>query len=160
MTTKILFVDDDESLLAMYRTVLPPKYHYMMTPSSRMDEEEPSQNFQKQSNYQVITCNNGEEAIRIVRDYRDRGDPISIAFIDYVFPEGIDGVTIANEIKAIDDKIEIVYATSSRKIELLENSVQQMDGEVVYFSKPFDVNELIGLISRLLNKRLTARHAL
>jgi len=151
MTTKILFVDDDEELLQLFRTVLPPKYHYLMMPSPDGDPRG-KVTMQKMSNYEVVTCNNGEDAIKIIQEHIEIENPISIAFIDYHFPRGMDGVEIADRIRKLDDKVEIVYATSTQKKELLENSSDKIRGNVVYFHKPFNVNELTGLISRLLQE--------
>jgi CheY-like chemotaxis protein len=152
MTTKILFVDDDLELLSLYRTVLPPKYHYFMSPPS--NDPDHKQELQKMSNYEVVTCASGEEAIETVQNNKDEGGGIAIAFIDYHFPVGMDGISIADNLRKIDPNIEIVYATATKKSELIDNSAEKLDGNAVYFKKPFDVNELIGLISRLLQKHM------
>ena len=142
MGDKVIFIDDDESLLSLYKTTLPPKYQYQMLSDASI--------IPMHEDYQVLTCNNGVDSIKIIQSYLTKDDPIALAFVDYRFDRGINGATIAELIREIDPDIEIVFATSCNRVELIENISKKINGQVVYFRKPFNVTDLSSMISKML----------
>ncbi|MFA6028677.1 MAG: ATP-binding protein [Elusimicrobiota bacterium] len=103
--------------------------------------------------YRVVPAGDAAEALRLFRE----GD-FPIVLSDVRMP-GIDGARLLEEIKALRPATEVILLTGYGT---LESAVAAMKrGAYDYLQKPFDVEELAGLIARALEKReLTALVAL
>ena len=88
-------------------------------------------------NYQVITANNGIEA---VATYANNQDAIALVIMDIMMP-GMDGKTAIRTLKQIDSQVRVIAV-----IGLITNQeiLNELEGEVLAFlSKPYSNEELI-----------------
>ncbi|MBI3549101.1 MAG: response regulator [Elusimicrobia bacterium] len=95
--------------------------------------------------YDVLTASNGEEAIQ-----KAQGRDIDVVVSDLTMPKR-GGLETLNALKAIDPKIEVIMVTGYAT---LENAVQSMKlGAYDFITKPFQIDDLVRLINRALEKR-------
>ncbi len=93
----------------------------------------------------VITAENGEEAIRAVKEKN-----IDIALCDVTMPK-LGGIDTLRALKSIDPKIEVIMMTGYAT---LENAVESMKrGAYDFIAKPFEIDDLARIIDRALEKR-------
>lgn len=97
------------------------------------------------NNYEVLITTTGEEALKIIKDKE-----INLVLLDLVLP-GIDGMEVLQQLKRIDEEIEVIVITG---IETLKSSIRAMQlGAYDYIVKPVDINEVSILIKRALEKQ-------
>lgn len=117
---KILLAEDDENLGSLLKEYLQLK------------------------NYEVDWALDGEQAFRLFR--RNTYD---ICILDIMMPVK-DGLTVAKEIKAINNDIPVIFLTAkSMKEDVLEGFAIGADD---YISKPFNMEELIFRIEAILRR--------
>jgi DNA-binding NtrC family response regulator len=93
--------------------------------------------------YAAIEAANGDEAIEIVRGR----DDIDIVLTDLKMP-GMDGVALLKEIKQIDDRVEVILMTGYGTVKSAVEAM--MHGAADYITKPFDTNELLSTIGKIV----------
>ena len=92
---KVLVADDDEHVLECYREAFG-------------DEEQTNQvraldalaaelfdlddDTDDQPRFEIVACNQGDDAIRVAQAARDEGEPFDVVILDVRMPPGIDGV--------------------------------------------------------------------
>ena len=95
--------------------------------------------------YEVHTAANGQEALEFIK--RER---IDLVTLDLKMP-GISGIEVLREIKKVHDDIEVViitgYGTLTNAIEAIRY------GAVDFISKPFNVAEIIAIVSKSVERR-------
>jgi len=95
--------------------------------------------------HQVISAANGEEAIA-----KAQGKDIDVVVSDLTMPKR-GGLDTLSALKAIDPKVEVIMVTGYAT---LENAVQSMKlGAYDFITKPFQIDDLVRLIDRALEKR-------
>ena len=95
-------------------------------------------------NFEVIYCKNGEEALQCYHKLQPE-----ILVLDVMMPKK-DGFTLAQEIRALDTHIPILFLTAkSQTRDVLEGFHH---GGNDYLKKPFSMEELIVRIHNLLNR--------
>ncbi len=120
---RILVVDDEPQLLGMLKMRL------------------------ETSGYEVITAVDGEEGLQKTRDFNP-----DLIVLDVVMPK-ISGGEMAAALKEDDklSKIPIIFLTC-----LAEGMVNKQSGESIggnlFIAKPFEDEELISTINKILNK--------
>jgi PAS domain S-box-containing protein len=60
----------------------------------------------------LTLCSQGDEAIEKIREAGQAGKPFAVAFLDVRMPPGLDGITTAERIRALDPNINIVIVTA------------------------------------------------
>ncbi|MFO7810089.1 MAG: response regulator [Candidatus Delongbacteria bacterium] len=100
----------------------------------------------EEENYRVFTANDGLSAIEMVK----KNDP-DLVILDIMMPE-MDGWEVCKTIRDRGDEIKILMLTakSSSRHRMIGESILKADR---YMTKPFDVEELISEIRRLLEDR-------
>ncbi len=99
--------------------------------------------FLKKAGYKVIEAKTGEEAIIHLSS-------ADVALVDLKLPD-IDGLTVLKEIKSRDPDIEVIIVTAYGTI---KTAVEAMKiGAFDYLTKPIDLDELIVVMKRALEKR-------
>lgn len=99
----------------------------------------------KKSNFKVFETDNGEEAIKIFSK-----NDIDVVLLDLRLP-GKDGVSIAKEMKEIDDTVPIVIITAYGTV---DSAVKAMKlGVYDFIEKPIDPDRLILLVNRASNQQ-------
>jgi len=95
----------------------------------------------EQEGLEVVAASDGEQAIRIAKDRRP-----ALVLLDMGLPI-IDGAEVADAIRdAYGDAVPFVVVTASRRIEEAAARI----GAARYFTKPFDVPELVRAVRAAL----------
>ena len=125
---KILWVDDEVDLLKPYVLFLETK------------------------NYEVLTSNNGAEALDIVRS-----ENLDIVFLDEQMP-GLSGLETLTEIKKIAPTLPIVMITKNEEENIMEEAIGSKISD--YLIKPVNPNQILLCLKRNLEgKRLISEKA-
>jgi CheY-like chemotaxis protein/nitrogen-specific signal transduction histidine kinase len=95
--------------------------------------------------YQVVTAANGEEAVA-----KAQGKDIDIVVSDLTMPKR-GGIETLSALKAIDPKIEVIMVTGHATLESAVESMKR--GAYDFITKPFQVDDIVRLIDRALEKR-------
>ncbi|MDY6934154.1 MAG: diguanylate cyclase [Spirochaetota bacterium] len=90
--------------------------------------------------YNVLICNNGRDAIKIIKDQEVR-----VAIIDWIMP-GMDGITLCKEIRGLHlyRYVYIIMLTSKRRKQ--DTIIALEAGADDFLTKPADKEELISRI--------------
>ncbi len=93
--------------------------------------------------YGVVEASSGADALDHIKGQGD----IDIVLTDIKMPE-MDGMTLLKEIKSLDSGIVVVLMTGYGSI---KNAIEAMKhGAADYITKPFDTNELLMTISKIV----------
>jgi len=99
--------------------------------------------------YQVVMAQNGKEAIDIFsKNY------IDLVLLDIRLPD-VDGVDLLRKLKEADPGVEIIMVTAVKAIQIAVQAIKS--GAYEYIIKPFDVEEVLTVINRALEKRRLVR---
>ena len=124
---KVLVVDDDRNLLELVRNKL------------------------DLAKYEVTTAPTAEDAKEAVN-----GNGIDISIVDLKLA-GQDGMTLMEELHAINPAMPVIILTGHGSIESAVEAIKR--GAYTYLTKPFDHRELLLQIARALeNRRLTSEN--
>ena len=125
--TKILLAEDDSNLGNLLSTYLTAK------------------------NYETTLCINGRLALEAFAK-----DTFGICILDIMMPE-MDGLTLANELRLVNENIPIIFLTAkNQKEDILEGFKSGADD---YITKPFSMEELLYRIEAIL-RRTTGNNSL
>jgi DNA-binding response OmpR family regulator len=95
--------------------------------------------------YEVKSFLNGEDALKFINEY----EGIDLVLIDLMLPL-MSGTEVILEIKKIDENIPIIVLTAKT---LEKNVVEHFKlGINDYIKKPFNFNELLARIERIINE--------
>jgi len=144
---RLLVVDDDSSTLDLFRQVLSRVKTDQMIHSET--EESESKLFRENASSQslklfdVVTCQQGDEAVDAVKNSIQEDRPFSVAFIDIRLPPGPDGIWAAEHIRTLDSNVEIVIITGYPDAHL-RNIVHRVSPahKLLYLQKPFHSQEI------------------
>jgi DNA-binding response OmpR family regulator len=121
MKARILYVEDDESLSFVTRDNL------------------------ELQGYEVVHCVDGKKGLELFKS-----DEFDLCVLDVMLPE-MDGYTLAEEIRKIDEEIPILFLTAKS---LKEDKIHGLKlGADDYITKPFSIEELILKIEIFLRRR-------
>lgn len=105
--------------------------------------------FLEQKGYQVVTTNNGNEALDLIRS-----QPFDIIFLDENMP-GLTGIETLEHIKADYPNIPVVMITKSEEESIMEDAIGSNIAD--YLIKPVKPNQiLLSLKRNLENKKLVS----
>jgi DNA-binding NtrC family response regulator len=96
--------------------------------------------------YAVATAGGAEEAFR----YMD-GNHVNMVLLDIKMPK-IDGITALEEMKKRHPETEVILLSSCATTETIQKALKL--GAFGYLIKPFDNNELIGIIDEALKNKV------
>ncbi len=103
--------------------------------------------FLEQKGYEVVTSNNGDEALDIIKT-----KPFDIIFLDEQMP-GISGIETLEEIKNLYPNLPVVMITKSEEEAIMEDAIGSNISD--YLIKPVKPNQiLLSLKKNLENKKL------
>ena len=131
-TISILWVDDEIDLL---------KPHIL---------------FLEKKNYEVTTCQSGQEAIDEIESH-----PFDIVFLDENMP-GLSGLETLTEIKKLDHTLPVVMITKSEEEYIMDEAIGSKIAD--YLIKPVNPNQILLSLkksldnSRLVSERTTANY--
>lgn len=124
--TKILWVDDEIDFLKVHILFLEEKGH------------------------QIITANNGYDAVEIVKD-----ENFDIIFLDENMP-GMNGLEVLSKIKEIDPNVPVVMITKNEEEDIMDEAIGSKIAD--YLIKPVNPNQiLLSLKKNIDTKRLVTQ---
>ncbi len=121
-----------------------------------IDLLKPHMLFLEERNYQVQTCQSGQDALEAIKDKR-----FDIVFLDENMP-GLSGLETLNEIKAYDATIPVVMITKSEEEYIMEEAIGSKIAD--YLIKPVNPNQILLSLkknldhSRLVSEKTTANY--
>jgi len=101
--------------------------------------------FLEQKGYEVVTVNNGAEAIEKARE-----SFFDIVFLDENMP-GINGLTALQKIKDIDPTLPVVMITKSEEEHIMEDAIGSKIAD--YLIKPVNPNQILLSLKKNLNEK-------
>jgi DNA-binding response OmpR family regulator len=105
--------------------------------------------FLEQKGFEVVTANNGDDALEIIRER-----PFDIIFLDEHMP-GMSGVETLAEIKALYPNLPVVMITKSEEESIMEDAIGSNISD--YLIKPVNPKQiLLSLKKNLENKKLVS----
>ena len=156
-TNRVLVVDDDVLLIGEYVRCLGQNFEPDFATTTLGDLEKvlfgEKTDESGAARFDVQTRNQGDGAVKAVREACRTGMPYSIVFLDVRMPPGIDGIEAARQIRAIDPNVNIVIVTGSggTEPENLGKEIPPAD-RIFYFKKPFHAIECRQLAAALCGK--------
>ena len=144
---RILAVDDEENVLDLYRYILAPgpddkrRLAELEEVAVRLFGISPIP-----KDYQVfdlVTCEQGDEAVKVVEQAMESNRPFSVIFLDIKMPPGPDGIVTAEQIMQLDPHVQVVLVTAYSDIHPHEISKRVPVPHHLYFiNKPFHNEEI------------------
>lgn len=96
--------------------------------------------------YSVITCQSGEEALKV---YRKQFPEIALVILDMNMP-GMGGLEVFQEMKNINPEIRALVSTGYSKGEKINHMLSE--GVKGFIQKPFVMKQLLSLVEDVLNE--------
>jgi len=104
--------------------------------------------FLELGDFNTITCSNGKEAMKIVKD---KSNDIALVLLDIMMP-GMSGYQVLETIKTDDDLKDIIVVLFTVKSFNEDIQKGKRLGADYYITKPFSGKELLKKIKEILNK--------
>jgi HD-GYP domain-containing protein (c-di-GMP phosphodiesterase class II) len=141
---RILAVDDDKTVLDLYKMILSPADPMPTMPL-----------------FEVKCCTQGDEAVDEVKKSLDENTPYAVAFLDLNMPPGPDGQWTADEIQKLDPGINIIMVTGYRSTDTGNtHSAANFSDKLLYLQKPFYRQEILQFSTALSTKWQAERQLL
>ncbi len=154
---RLLVVDDDRDILEFFRQILCYEKSNLSI-HSESDISAVKNDFRTTPNlvlepFDVVTCQQGDEAVDAVKNAVKEGRPFSVVFIDIRMPPGPDGIWTLEHIRTLDPNIEIVIMTGYSDADpfSIASRVPPIH-KLLYLKKPLDMNEIHQFASALSMK--------
>lgn len=116
-----------------------------------MDDEEAIRdvlvNYLKHMSYDVQSATEGGEAIELYKDALSKKEPFDAVIMDLTVPGGMGGKEAAKELLKIDSRAKIIVTSGYSNDPVLANYKEY--GFIDILKKPFTVNDLIDILSKL-----------
>ena len=120
---KILVADDDERVIECYREAfggVEPTQQMRALNALAAELFDTTKHLEDQPKFEIVTCNQGADAIQAVATARDEGEPFDVVILDVRMPPGIDGVEAGCQIREQDPDVEIVFVTGNSDLPIEE----------------------------------------
>jgi DNA-binding NtrC family response regulator len=101
---------------------------------------------------EVLEAENGAAALELLANRE-----VDLVMLDQRMP-GEAGVDVLPRVKALDPSVVVVLATAVREVRTAVEALKR--GAYDYLTKPFDVDDIVGLVDRVLEKRDLEREVL
>lgn len=115
------------------------------------DEEGPRASLKVvfKNDFEVVLASNGKDALKLARERTP-----DVAILD-ILMQGMSGVDVLRELKALDEDIEVIMLTAYETLETARQALRH--GAREYLNKPFDIPTLRSAASKALEKRRATR---
>ncbi len=148
---RVLLADDEEAIVHVYSVGL--GYYFAPSeppPRDEVDSLEDELYGLKEDDRpraELTMCRQGEDAVRLVREALDAGEPFDVIVLDIRMPPGIDGVDAAKQIRELMPEVQILFVSGfsdygRADLEKLVPPASNMD----YIEKPVRLSELANKI--------------
>jgi len=99
--------------------------------------------------YDVLEAQDGRAALSVLR-----GSQVDLVLLDIRLPD-MDGIEVLERIKALDEHLEVILVTA---VQTVQTAVAAMKlGAADYVTKPFEEEQILALVRRMLRKRALDR---
>lgn len=131
---KLLLADDEKPIASIYRTGL-PEFFADQTGSGRTFV------------VSVTVCSQGDAAVELFEEARQKGEPFDVIVLDVRMPPGISGVEAAQRIRSSDKDVPIIFVSGYTDVAIpnIEERVPPAN-RMCYVEKPIQLSELADLI--------------
>ncbi len=130
----ILAVDDEQAMLDLYRDAL-----------SLLGRQSDSE-----SDFKVILCKQGNEALDEVRKANSKNESFAVVFLDLNLSPGPDGVWTGEQIRKLDPYVNFVIVTGLLDVDAREIALRiPPEDKILYVQKPLHIQELRQFASAL-----------
>ncbi len=155
-TVRLLVVDDEQAVLESYRQVVAAASHKPPSQAHLRENDldgERAVTVDCSFDFDLMLCEQGDEAVEAVRRSIQEGRPFAAAFIDVRMPPGPDGVWTAERIRVLDPYLYIVMVTAYHDYnpENIAHRIPPAD-RLLYIQKPFHVVEIQRFVWALSTK--------
>ncbi len=139
---RVLLVDDDPLILEMLRSLLTPgavipEIEYFSDTRNAADQLQ-----DLDLEFDVTSCQQGEEAIIAVREAQFEEQPFAVAMIDMRMPPGMGGLETARQIRQLSPQIDIIIM-SAFSDHTMKEARAILGDNFSYLSKPFRPEEVV-----------------
>ncbi len=112
---RVLLADDDEAVIRAYSAslgdYLRPSAPQATDVVDALDEELFGPEADSKPRADIELCRQGEEAIRLVTEALEAGNPFDVVVLDIRMPPGIDGVHAAQRIRDLAPNVRILFVS-------------------------------------------------
>lgn len=112
---RVLLADDEEAIVHVYSVGL--GHYFAPSEPPPPDEtdllEEELYGLEKdlRPRAELTLCRQGDEAVQLVREALDEGEPFDVIVLDIRMPPGIDGVEAARQIRELMPEVQILFVS-------------------------------------------------
>ena len=99
--------------------------------------------------YLVLLAETGEEALTLFKN-----NPVDLILLDILLPD-INGIDLLERFKGMDPNTEIIMVTGVKEIQTAVKAIKS--GAYEYIIKPFNVEDIVNVIERALEKNNLVR---
>jgi signal transduction histidine kinase len=150
MIKRILTIDDDPTLLEVYRDIFVPKKSQTQKGLAQLgamfDDVEIGK--EDEADFEVTSADSGEEGVKTFFEAYQAGTPFDMCVVDMRMPRGIDGLETATQIRKIDQNASILIVTAFTD-KTPEEIRASLKWNVYFLRKPFDQSELYQIVFSL-----------
>ncbi|MCP4348082.1 MAG: hybrid sensor histidine kinase/response regulator [Desulfobacterales bacterium] len=145
--TRILVIDDEETIRDSFREILLPRKRDALAleeaSANLFDEEVPSVSVRRSGSvfdFEVEEASTGQQGLVMVQKALAEKRPFAVIFVDMRMP-GWDGLKTVQHIRKFDERAEIIFVTAYSDYSI-EDVVEKAGTNVSYHCKPFSVEEI------------------
>ena len=150
---RVLIVDDEQGIHDDFAEMLRPRAAVASDAMAAafVRHEERRDDFLPE--FELLHAHSGEQGYELVRQGRESGRPVAVAYVDIRMPPGMDGVRTIRRIREIDAEIELVIMTAYSTKPLSEIvSDMELLHKLLYIRKPFAREEIQQVTLSLVEK--------
>ena len=155
LNTRVLIVDDQEEIHEDFREMLLPRRTAAASDdlvAAFLDRPGPAAR-PALPTFDLRHARTGEDGFDVVRQGRERNEPIAVAFVDVRMPPGIDGVETVRRMRTVDRDLEVVIMTaySDRPLSAIIGDLDLLH-RLLYVRKPVAREEVQQISLSLVKK--------
>ena len=155
LNTRVLIVDDQEEIHEDFREMLLPRRTAAASDdlvAAFLDRPGPAAR-PALPTFDLRHARTGEDGFDVVRQGRERNEPIAVAFVDVRMPPGIDGVETVRRMRTVDRDLQVVIMTAYSDWPLSASSGDpDLLHKILYIRKPVAREEVQQISLSLVKK--------
>ncbi|MFQ5521206.1 MAG: sigma-54-dependent transcriptional regulator, partial [Candidatus Methylomirabilia bacterium] len=94
---------------------------------------------------EVLEASDGASAVEMTRHHE-----LDVVLLDFRLPDA-EGTQVLERIKALDESVEVILVTAVKEVRTAVEAIKL--GAYDYITKPFDVDEIVVLVRRAVERR-------
>jgi CheY-like chemotaxis protein len=145
---RVLIADDDDSVLRCYlRAFAAHRDQQHTTELEDLDAKlfsARTATSRTGTGFDVVACNQGDDAVRLFREAKADGTPFDIVILDVRMPPGISGVEAGQSIREFDSTVILVFVTGFSEV-TEEEIVRRVPprSKLFYLTKPLSFRKIV-----------------